>query len=404
MNQRGFTLLEFMVAITISLLLLTGILQLYLNVSRTNTEMARTNLQIENGRFALQLIEQDLQHASFWNGYVPVFDDRSNTAAPADVPVIIPDPCAAFGPLWDANYKTALLGMGIQVYDQSALPCPAILTNVLPNTDVLVVRHVETCVPGVGACDPDTPGALYLQVSQCISGPTPDLVAYKLDTANFNLRKRSCAVAPTAADFTQKRKYISYIYYVRDFSVTPGDGIPTLMRSEFDLNAGVLAFQPAQPLIEGIEGFRVELGIDNLSKTGAPVNYAVGAAADGSNRGDSVPDPQPAQPAPYANQAFIRCGAMANPNFPTCTIDQLINTVAVKVFVLVRNTEASLGYVDTKSYNLGSLIPADPKVVITPAAMPVPPAPLLPAVNYQRHLYSTMVRLNNVSVRRETPP
>ncbi len=45
--------------------------------------------------------------------------------------------------------------------------------------------------------------------------------------------------------------------------MTADDGIPTLVRSEFDLADGTLAHQAAVPLIEGIEGFRVEFGIDN---------------------------------------------------------------------------------------------------------------------------------------------
>jgi len=386
-GQRGFTLLEFMVAITISLLLSAGVLQLYLTVSRTNTEMARTNLQIENGRFAIQLIENDLQHAGFWNGYIPAFDSRRVTTPPGDVPGFIPDPCLAYNAAnWNAAYKEALLGIAVQVYDSANLPCAAILTNVQPNTDVLVVRHAGTCVPGDPNCVADVANALYFQASNCVSGPSADAPAYRLDTVNFNLKKRSC----TAGDTAEKRKYISYMYFVRDFAQVAGDGIPMLMRSQFDLSGGVLAFQPAVPLIEGIEGFRVELGIDNLSKTGAAVDYSVGAASDDSNRGDSVPDPQPA-PAPYTNQSFIRC------TVPTCTVDQLINTVAVKVFVLVRNSQATVGYVDNKTYNLSSVMLAD-------AQANAPALVVAPADAFQRHLYSTMVRLNNISVRRETPP
>ena len=33
----------------------------------------------------------------------------------------------------------------------------------------------------------------------------------------------------------EKRKFVSNIYYIRDYAVTPGDGIPTLVRSQFDL-------------------------------------------------------------------------------------------------------------------------------------------------------------------------
>lgn len=65
---RGFTLVELMVAVTIGLLIVAALLALYLNITRTNTEMAKANSLIENGRFAIQLIQNDLIHAGFWGG------------------------------------------------------------------------------------------------------------------------------------------------------------------------------------------------------------------------------------------------------------------------------------------------------------------------------------------------
>ena len=63
---------------------------------------------------------------------------------------------------------------------------------------------------------------------------------YVLDTGGYVFHKRNCT---TVAD---KRKFISSIYYMRDYAVTAGDGIPTLVRSRFDLAGGVLAHQPAE--------------------------------------------------------------------------------------------------------------------------------------------------------------
>lgn len=40
------------------------------------------------------------------------------------------------------------------------------------------------------------------------------------------------------------------------------------MRSEFNLSASTLAHQAVVPLIEGVEGFRVEFGIDSSVRRG----------------------------------------------------------------------------------------------------------------------------------------
>ncbi len=96
-------------------------------------------------------------------------------------------------------------------------------------------------------------------------------------------------------------------------------------------------------MIEGVEGFRVELGIDSLSETGGAVNYGaaiVWADPDTrttpTNRGDGVADGD-----------FITC-TTATP----CTAAQLANVTAVKLYVLVRGRDESQGYTDTKTYSL----------------------------------------------------
>ena len=369
-KQMGFSLIELMVAMVIGLLMLVAVLQLFLDITRTNDEMAKTNAQIENGRFTIQLLQSDLSHAGFWNGYIPQFDDLTEENIPGDAPTAVPDPCAAYAP-WDATYITNLLGTPVQAYEEDGVPagCAGLVSSPKSDTDVLVVRHAETCVAGVGGCEADTAGRLYFQASFC----DDDAGDYVLGTTGFGLHTMTIPAGATscndaASTFAEKRKFVSSIYYIRDDN--------TLMRSQFDLASGVLEQQPAQALIEGVEGFRVELGIDSLSKTGAAVNYAQAVNwADSSNkttptnRGDGSPDGD-----------FIRC-TTASP----CDQDDLANVVTVKLYVLVRSLVATPGYTDTKTYNLGStsLGPFED--------------------GFQRHLFSSTVRLNNVSGRRETP-
>jgi len=71
-----------------------------------------------------------------------------------------------------------------------------------------------------------------------------------------------------------KRRFISNIYYIRDYSQTIGDGIPALVRAEFDLTGGALKHKAPEVLVEGIEAFRVQFGIDHQSDSGATVNAA----------------------------------------------------------------------------------------------------------------------------------
>lgn len=398
--QTGFTLIELMISMVIGLLIVLALLTLLINVNRNNSELTKTNRIIENGRFAQQLLEADLAHAGFWGGYIPTFDDLSNTAIPADVPPGIPDPCPAswtgstVSTFATASYVTSLIGVPVQAYEIPAVvPSPTLsvcaskVVSPQPSTDVLFVRHLETqsCVAGAAGC-PATAGELYFQMNSCLDSTSPgySTTSYVLGTTTtaFTLYQGSCTPGtPAAAAATgtraQLRQYVSNLYYVRNYAVTPGDGIPTLMRSQFGLSGGVLQYQAAQALVEGIEGFRVELGIDSVSATGVAVNFAQAIAFPNpsrlvtpSNRGDGYPD-----------GAYVHC-TTATP----CTEAQLMSAVSAKIYVLVRSETKTPGWVDNKQYALGS-------TTLGPFND-----------SYKRHLFSQTVRLTNVSTRRETPP
>lgn len=381
--QGGLSLIELMIAITIGLIITAALGALFLGINRTNEEMAKANSQIENGRFAMQLLQADIVHAGFWGDYAPQFDNLTYANTPGDVPVAVPNPCLEYTAPWTAIHVTNLLGISVQAYATTPPSGAGCLTNLATNkktsTDLLVLRHAETCVPGETNCEVDVAGKLYFQASQCeLENANP----YILATSAFSLHKRDCigtgapqALPITAGTIAEKRKFISNIYYIRDYAKIAGDNIPTLMISQFDRVGGVLAHQTAVPLIEGIEGFSVELGIDSLSDTGAAVNYtqAVNWADPANlnsptNRGDGIPD------------IFVRCTDAV-----PCTPAQLINVVAVKVYVLARADKVSPGYSDSKTYTLGS-------TTLGPYSD-----------GFKRHVFSTTIRVNNVSSRRETP-
>lgn len=356
--QRGLSLIELMVSITLGMLVVAAVLALYLNITRTNNEMAKANRQIESGRFAIQVLQGDLIHAGFWGalGY---------TMAPAPAmpaPTAIPSPCVVSDWIytWDSpDAKTTpppekvknLLAIPVQGFaDASTLTagCGFNPANVLPSSDVLVVRHANTCVTGAG-CEGDTlvnpDDGPHIQVSACRTDPSPE-AAYIIGAppAAFPLREKDC-VTPA-----ERRKIVSNIYYLAN----DANGVPNLMRA-----ALIDGAYSVQPLIEGIEALRFEYGIDTLGRNGLPISAA--------NPGDGSAD------------IYESCPAAG------CTQEQLANIVAVKIHVLARNLETTPGHKDTKSYKLGTTT--------------------IPKTDdgYKRHVFSTTVRLVNPSARREAP-
>lgn len=461
----GFSIVELMVAMTISLFLLLGLVSLFVNTSRSGSELAKTNGMIDAGRAASQILQNDIQHAAFWGGYIPQFDDLTSTVVPGDVPTDpLPSPCQAYN-TWDSDYVRDIIALPVLAYE--VLPTGTGCLALPPanpqhaNTDVVIIRHLEVCLPGAVNCDADIPGSLYFQASFCAAeqsagaaqGSTANTItlsssasstngayvgvtlhtlsgtgsrqfrrisaydgsthiatvstawsvlpdttttyafAYELGTSSFPLHKRDCIGTGTPATLpitggtaSDKHKFLSDIYYIADYPNPdyPAQLVPTLMRSRFDLSGGTLAHQTPVPLIDGVDGFKVVLGIDNVSKSGAAVDYTQAINWQDpnnlvlpTNRGDGAPD------------QYIRCTGASG-----CTAAQLINVVAVKLYILVRDRDTSRGYTDTKTYCLG-----EPNADGTcPAA-----SQYTPNDNYKRHLFITTIRVNNVSQRRETP-
>lgn len=412
LRQAGFSLIELMVALAIGMAILLALIVMLVNVNRNNSEQHMSSHMIENGRFAVQLLANDIGLAGYWGGYVPNFDDLAYTAAPllsndssgatADakqVPSSFPNPCQAYDvATWNNTYKANLLGLAVQgsnVTSASVVPfCGAVLTSPRPGNDVLVVRHVEPCLAGSGnyecadtlaAANPD----IYFQTTRCNSEPAAGLPAYVMSTnpADFTLHKKDCATVG------ERRRLASTMYYVKDVS-NSGVITPTLMRSQLYASGGAATHQPAQALVENVQAFRVEYGIDAKSDTNedvvptAAISWTDPLAKNSpKNRGDGIPE-----------GAFIRCTQDA-----PCTTGQILNAVTVRIYVLVRAENPTTGYNDDKTYKLGS---ADTNCTnAAEADTSATCAPKLGPFNdkYRRHLFTQTIRLVNVAGRRETP-
>lgn len=390
---RGISLVELLVAIAIGLVIVAATTSMLVTANRSNAELARSGQINESGRFALQIMANEVSRAGFWGGWIPAFDELTTTGVPTDYPTAvstgtpadtpaIPDPCKTYTD-WSNQYRTNLVGIPVQVYEVPASAvspvCASLLSSPLANTDILIVRGVEPCQAGPAGCTPHSPAEVFFQRSLC--GTERVYVMTHL-TASLTQNKRDCAAgtAPTAGQTTvldpPSYRFVSTVFYVRSFSVTAGDGIPTLMMSQFGLSGASYQHNTAQPLIPGVQGFRVELGVDNLSKSGGAVNQQAALSwADSTNlttptnRGDGVPD------------TWVRCTSTA-----ACSLAQLTNVVAVRLNLLVRAETATNGYTDTKIYSLG-------------AASAVGPF----NDSVRRRVYTQTVSVQNVALRRETP-
>jgi len=249
-KQYGLTLVELMIAVALGLILLLGLATIYERNSVTRNELERSSRQLENGRYALQLLASDIKLA----GYLGEF---FTTAAPAALPA---NPCSDT----IADLTTAF-SLHVQGYNDGSGSLPCI--SDYKGGDVIVVRRVSTCSaanPADTGCQ--APGLPYFQASGCSTDTAPTF-RLDTDTANLTLKKIGCVNAAS------QRRLLTHIYYVANNNVG-SDGIPTLKRWELGS-----ASNPV-PLVEGIESLQFEYGIDS-DGDGAPNSYSSSPAAVG---------------------------------------------------------------------------------------------------------------------------
>ncbi len=301
-RAAGLSLVELMVSMAIGLIILAAVTTVFVNTSASRTELERTSRQIENGRYAVEVLSDDLRLAGFAG--------ELNFAALPALAALLPDPCSTDAAVW-AN----ALPFHVQGYDggAGALAC---VPGIQAGTDVVVVRRAKTCAAGVAGCEAATAGKPYLQVSLCDTemAVTPYVLGLQ-GPATFPLRRKDCKTAAAV------RQHLVHIYFISPNNGS-GQNVPTLKRMEFTGTGFV-----ETPLVEGIEQLSIEYGIDWTSPAAAGVP-------------DGIPDAYTADPTAYV------C--------PTCTaVSNWTNVITVRFYLLARNIESSPGYIDAKTYNLG---------------------------------------------------
>ena len=296
-TERGFSLIEFMIAITLGLMVVSVILGLFANTSRARTDLERASQQIDSARYAVDVISADLQLAGYYG-------ELNASALP--IPGALPDVCSANPTVW-----ATALPIHVQGYDDGAGVPTCIPATLVPGTDVVAVRRVRTCVAGAVGCDAVVASEPYLQVALCGNTVTSQKLGIAADTA-FTLTQKDCvSVAPL-------RRYLVEIYFISSDNGL-GANIPTLKRLEFNGNSFVEA-----PLADGIERLQLEYGIDT--------------------NGDGSPDQYSADPTNFTYAGCTICTAANNWS----------NVVTAKIHVLARSGEPTMGHIDKKIYALGT--------------------------------------------------
>lgn len=381
-TTRGFSLVELMVAMAISVTLMMAMASIFTSSINTREKIDREGQKIETARYSLDTLAEDIRLAGYYGNYAPPFTG----SVPADWKYV--DPCSTAGgnplPGWNATSSPIQVPFPIFGYEaHNTGSLPTALTDCLDNykadTDVFVIRRASTLsvtAGGTGYTAADT----YLQVSSCPDGTVDTQPFHAMATAtstDFNLHVLGCT-STTPGSTALVHKLITRIYYisvcddcVNDLDnniATTGDGIPTLKMVELAIpstgGTTLRVLQNLRTIAPGVENLHLEYGIDTTD--------------DGSIDAWVTSNEDPRQTASTGT-------AVTGMRLDASTENRWEDVMAVKLFLLTRDLKTTSNWIDSKSYTLGNK-------TVTAAGD-----------GYRRRVTSSTIKLVNMSGRREVP-
>ncbi len=265
----GYTLVELMVAMALGLLISAGVITIFIGTKGTQrTQEMLVEVQ-ETARAAMDILSYDLRMAGSM-GLTPAWSPQITTEGT----ITVTNNCFSTPFNWAAalSSKTASASNVPAVYSEDQIGgagTPAIFSG---------------CIKSTGKALPAQPGSDILSVHYL--EPAPTLLAKDLKAGTVYARSRTsdvavfqCAVAgekcleapfginandpndvAKATEGYTFHKVVARAYYIRPWSVTEGDGIPTLVRATLQGNRVI-----AEPLVEGVSNLQIGFGVDSDS-------------------------------------------------------------------------------------------------------------------------------------------
>ncbi|MEJ2346912.1 MAG: PilW family protein [Gammaproteobacteria bacterium] len=264
--QRGLTLVEILVAITLSLLLMAGTIQIFLASKQAyRTEDALSRVQ-ENGRFAMGFLATDIRKAGY-TGCLPqdavsAIEVRLNNAANYD---------------WDiSNLVTGNEATGANTWSPT-LPA-ALSGNVKSGTDVITIRYmasngVDLVAPFSDSAqlfiDPAVAGLFsdgdIAMVTDCQKGTLFQITNLQPAGGKVDVVHSNAALVPgndqshfnnSYGEDAELAVFVTEAFYIKD-----NNGVPALYRSWLTTTGGVPTLK-SQELVEGIQDMQILYGED----------------------------------------------------------------------------------------------------------------------------------------------
>ncbi|PKG40797.1 PilW family protein [Psychromonas sp. Urea-02u-13] len=292
-KQTGFSLVELMIAIMLSLFLTAGLLAVFVSSQRATNQALGSGERQENATFALQLLAKDLKQANFFaqatgenkslwdlNGATiansdDCLDDISSGSFPS---------ANKFRPLWASSIPATVGSLKMKCIDDGDSE-----TSLMVNTDYISIKRVR----GFQQESNYSANRFYLDIN------TSALTVYQGDAGALT----SSAVKPVW-------EYIHHVYYLDEF-----EGVNRLRR----LTLRESEMVREEVLVEGVESMQFMFALDALiaNDRDGSMHSLVGTSQVTANDWDSG------------------------------------RVIGIKIFLLIKSLEKTVGYTNSNTYQLG---------------------------------------------------
>jgi len=329
---KGFSIVEMMVAMVISLILMAGIAQIFLSSRQSFTIQNTLGRQQENGRYASNIIAQDLRRTGYWGGNADV-----TGVTGTESPVAPAATCNTGDNTWARMIDRRIFGLNhTETAPLAAYGCIND-GNGHSSRDVLVMRFASPWLvfptPTTNQRPLQNNSTLYIRSSLTISDQAGRIFKGSDNSDSDNDMNDGAAAPPSE----RTSDLMARAYYIGPSGQTcNGIAVPSLFREELDNNG-----QPA--------AVEVAYGVDNLQ-----IRYGLDTNGD-----DSV-------------DIYLDAG--------TSGLDEdseWEQVIAVRYWLLTRSECPETGYTNGSTYTMGD-------------------HDYTPADGFRRQLYQSTVKLRNI--------
>jgi prepilin-type N-terminal cleavage/methylation domain-containing protein len=319
-KQTGFTLIELMIAMVLGLILTGSLLTMLAQARKSFVQDENFASMQDEARYAMREISNDVSMAGF------IGDIMFPHSVGLNAGLVIGDDCE------DAAGNT--------------FPFRLIDLPTGNDTSLMAADNITTAaaVAAFGCLQAGelVPGTDIVAVKR-LAGSVATALAAGDVAVRYNGTEGELFVEPSAVAIPapfEDRIYTPAIYFIRNYTDTVGDGIPSLCRKI--LVGGATVNMETECVAKGIEDLQVEYGIDDDE--------------DGSV------------------DFYLTAPTQA----------QLENTISARIFLLARTENIDVSHTDSKTYTLSN---ADDYT---------------PGDSFRRRVFSTTVSINNVRHRKLT--